>query len=175
MFIFSVFDRKYLFLWNLFWKIEIVCLRWNVRARLIQIYWIRWWCSNFHSWTGNTLSVSKRQNCLIKMKLGVQTNSNMPHLMVIFICHALDSKYSFWTNLVRKIRFVCLRWNLLTGLISMRWIRWWCSNFLFWTGNILFGKILFKKSTLFNMKFGTYTNSNLRDLMTTFFCFGPDL
>ena len=36
-----------------------------------------------------------KQNCLIKMKFGIYTNSNMLNLMMMFICFAMELKYSF--------------------------------------------------------------------------------
>ena len=41
------------------------------------------------------------------------------HLMVMFIFSDLVWKYPFGANLVQKIKIDCLRW-----------IQWWCSNFL---------------------------------------------
>ena len=38
-------------------------------------------------------------------------------LMRMFICPPLDWKYTFWANLVQKIKIVCLRWKLILRLI----------------------------------------------------------
>ena len=51
----------------------------------------------------------KYQNCLFEMKFGIQTNSNMLNLMVMFTFCILDQKYPFWADLVQKIKTVCLR------------------------------------------------------------------
>ena len=48
----------------------------------------------------------KNQKCLFKMKFGVQTNSNMMNLMVMFNFSLLDWKYIFWANLVQKTKIV---------------------------------------------------------------------
>ena len=40
------------------------------------------------------------------MKFGVQTNSNMMNLMVMFNFSLLDWKYIFWANLVQKTKIV---------------------------------------------------------------------
>ena len=44
MFTFSVFEHKYLFWVNLVQKFKIVCSKWNLIQRLIQICKIQWWC-----------------------------------------------------------------------------------------------------------------------------------
>ena len=46
---------------------------------------------------------SKRQNYLIKMKLGAETASDMLNLMEMFI---LNWRYTFGENLVQKIKIV---------------------------------------------------------------------
>ena len=40
------------------------------------------------------------------MNLGVQTNSNMLNLVMIFIWLVMDWKYAFWTHFVDEIRIV---------------------------------------------------------------------
>ena len=52
---FSLFHRKYHFWANLVQKFKIVCLFWNLEARLTRIKEILWWCSSFLLYTGNTL------------------------------------------------------------------------------------------------------------------------
>ena len=91
---------------------------------------------------------NKNQNCQFKLKFGNQTNSNMMKSMVLFILFVLDRKYHFWTNLVQKIKIASLSLNLGRVLIRTCRILWWCSLFLFQTGNTLFGQICFKKSKL---------------------------
>ena len=53
----------------------------------------------------------------------------------------LHRKYSFWANLVHKIKIVSLRWNLRLRLIGISKTQWQCSLFSFSTGNALFGQI----------------------------------
>ena len=36
-----------------------------------------------------------------------------------------DRKFPFWVNLVQKIKFVCLSWNLVPRLIRISRIQWW--------------------------------------------------
>ena len=42
------------------------------------------------------------------MKFGAYANSNMLNSMVMFISPLLDQKYTFWANLVHKIKIVVL-------------------------------------------------------------------
>ena len=44
----------------------------------------------------------KSSNCMFKMKLGVQTNTNIVNSMVMLI--PFDQKYSFLANLTQKIK-----------------------------------------------------------------------
>ena len=53
MFIFFVFDRKYLFWANLVQKVKIISWSWNLVARLIRICIIQWCCSPFWFLSGN--------------------------------------------------------------------------------------------------------------------------
>ena len=59
-----------------------------------------------------------------------------------------DFSTLFWVKLAKKITIVSLRWNLVTRIIWIYQILWWCSLFQFWTENILFGQIWSKKSKL---------------------------
>ena len=58
----------------------------------------------------------------------------------------LDWKYSFWGNLVQKIEFASLSWNLVPRQIWTCWIQWCFSLSPLLTGNNLFGYIWCKKS-----------------------------
>ena len=57
----------------------------------------------------------KRQNCLIKMKLGAYTDSNMLNLMVMFNCHVLDQEYPFGVNIVQTIKIVIKLFKMKFG------------------------------------------------------------
>ena len=57
--------------------------------------------------------------------------------MAVFTFSVLDSKHSFWENLVQKIKVVS--WKLVYNLIRICRIQWWRSFFQFYTGNTLFG------------------------------------
>ena len=92
-FICSALDMKYPFPANLTQEIKIFCLRWNLVPRLIQIYWIRWWCSHF--FLGPKIPSlgkfsPKIQNGLLKVKFGIKTNSNLSNLMMMFITFVLE-------------------------------------------------------------------------------------
>ena len=74
-----------------------------------------------------------------------------------------------WANLAKRIKTVylrwdfeifkiaCLRWDLAYRLIWIRWIKWWCSLSLFWTGIYFLGKLVkpisFGLEILFSGKF----------------------
>ena len=65
-------------------KIKIVCLRWNLVPRLIQVYWIPWRRLLFLFWTNNKHNLNtKIKNCLFKIKVGT---------------------YSQWQNILLKVR-----------------------------------------------------------------------
>ena len=88
-------------------------------------------------------------------------------LMMMFTSSVFDRKYPFWANLVQHLKIVSLTWKLVPRLIqiyrvstfsvfvwthfdSLSWnlvcrlillcrAQWWCSLFLFLTGNAPFG------------------------------------
>ena len=45
-----------------------------------------------------------------------------------------DRKYLFGVNLVQKLKIISLSWNFVPRLIQIYRIPWWCSRFLFSTG-----------------------------------------
>ena len=55
--------------------------------------------------------------------------------------YVLHLKHPFWENLVSKIKIVSLSRNLLLSLIRICRLQWCCSLFLFYIGNIYFGKL----------------------------------
>ena len=64
----------------------------------------------------------------------------MKNLMVMFTFFIFNQKYPFLDNLVKKIKIVSLRWNLIHALIPISRIQWWCLLFFdfdqkcpFWT------------------------------------------
>ena len=163
MFIFFVFDWKYPFWANLVQKVKIISWSWNLVARLIRIWRIQWWCSFFLFLIGNTLFGqiwSKKSNYQLKLKFGSQTNSNMQNSMMLFTFFVFEWKYSFWANLVQKIKIISWSWNLVPGLIRIFRIQWYCSRFLFLWEILFFGEFGPKSQTyMFKLKFGTYNNS----------------
>ena len=82
----------------------------------------------------------KNQTCQFKLKLVFKINSNMQNSMLVLMFSVLDRKHTFWVNLFQKIKFVILNWNLGPRLIPICRIQWWCSLFLFYTGNTHFGQ-----------------------------------
>ena len=50
-------------------------------------------------------------------------------------------KYIFWVNLVEKITIISLILSFVPRLIQICRIPWWCSLFLFSTGNTFLGKL----------------------------------
>ena len=88
----------------------------------------------------------KSQNYQFKLKFGTYTNSNMKNSMVNVHFSVFDWAYAFWANLVEKIKIGSSRWNSRLKLIQVCRIQWWCSLFLFLSGNTLFGQIWSKKS-----------------------------
>ena len=86
----------------------------------------------------------KNQNCQFKLKFGTYTNSNTQNSMVIFTFSVFDRKYLFWANLVQKIKFVNLTWNLVLRLIQICRIQLGCSLFPFSMGNTFFGQLVQK-------------------------------
>ena len=96
----------------------------------------------------------------------------MKNSMVMFIVFVFDWKYHFWANLAQKVKIISWNRNLVTRLIWICTIQWYCSLFLFLSGNTLFGQICSKKSKFhFKLKFGTYTNLNMQNLMVNFIFF----
>ena len=56
--------------------------------------------------------------------------------MDCFFCFQLE--IPFWVNLVQKLKIISLSWNFVLKLIQICRIPWWCSLFLFSTGNCQF-------------------------------------
>ena len=49
----------------------------------------------------------KNRNCQFKLKFGSSTDSNMQNSMVMFTFSGFYRKYSFWVNLVQKLKTQC--------------------------------------------------------------------
>ena len=63
-------------------------------------------------------------------------------------------KYIFWVNFVQKLKIINLSSNFVPRLIQTYTIPWWCSLFLFSTGNTILGKFGPKKQICqFELKF----------------------
>ena len=75
--------------------------------------------------------------------------------MVVFTFSVLDRKYHFKANLVQKFKIVSSSWNLVSKLIRICRIQWWCSLFLPGNGNTVFRQIWPKNQDYqFKLKFG---------------------
>ena len=109
VFTFSVLGQENPFLANLVQKIKIVCSKWSLIQRLIQIYRIKWCCPFDLFWTRNTLFglpvlgypfwanfVREIKKCQFELKIGTETNSNIKNLMAMFIFPVFDWKYPFF-------------------------------------------------------------------------------
>ena len=71
-------------------------------------------------------------------------------------CSVFNWKYLFWVNLVQKLKIISLSWNFVPRLIQICRIPWWCSLFLFLTGNTFLGKFGPKNQNCqFELKFCT--------------------
>ena len=55
-------------------------------------------------------------------------------------CSFFDWNYLFWVNLVQKLKIISLSWNFVPRLIQICRVPWWCSLFLFATGNTFLDK-----------------------------------
>ena len=72
------------------------------------------------------------------------------------VCSVFNWKYLFWVNLVQKLKIISLSWNFVPRLIQICRIPWWCSLFLFLTGNTFLGKFGPKNQNWqFQLKFCT--------------------
>ena len=83
--------------------------------------------------------------------------------MVKFKFFISDQKYTFWANLVQKIKIVSLRWNLVPRIIQIWRIQWQCSLFFFRLKVTFLGKFGLKnQNSQFKLKFGALTNSYMQ-------------
>ena len=90
----------------------------------------------------------------------------------MFTFFIFDWQYSFWANLVQKVKIVSLRSILILTLIRKYSIEWWCLLFSFSNGNTLFRKFGPKnRNCQLKAKLGTYTNSNMQNSMGMFIFF----
>ena len=71
--------------------------------------------------------------------------------------------------MVQKPKFFCSKWSLIQRLIWICRIKWWCSFYLFYTRNTLFGQIWSKKSKLSVWPENWYKdNLNMKNSMSMF-------
>ena len=123
----------------------------NMAPILIPLCRIQWCCSFFFCFEWNTLFWqfwSKKSNYHLKLKFGTYTNSKMYNSVVIFTFSVFDRKYTFWTNLIQKVKVISWSWNLVLTLIRTCRIQWWDSLFLSLIGNTRFRQIWSKESKL---------------------------
>ena len=84
-----------------------------------------------------------------------------------------DRKYPFLENLVQNIKIVGWSWNLIAIVFRIYRIQWWSSLFpFFWLEIPFLGKFVPKNQNChFQLKFGTYSNSNMQNSMVMFISF----
>ena len=76
---------------------------------------------------------------------------------------------TFLSKFGPKIKIVSSNWNLVLRLIWICRIQLWCSFFLFFTANTLFGQIWHQNSKMpVKLKPGTKTDSNMQNSMAMF-------
>ena len=83
--------------------------------------------------------------------------------MVIFLFSTKNTLFvQIWST---KTRVVSLSWNLVSRLIRLCRIHWWCSLLQFLTGNIFFGDKFGPKNQncQFKLIFGNYTNLHMHN------------
>ena len=147
MFTFCVFDWEIPFL-GTFWgdlvqKIKTVSLIWNLVPRLTEYAefingGIHFFCVRPETLFWGKFS-PKNKNCQFQLKFGTKTDSSMQNSMALITFSVLEWKHLFRANLVQKVKSVSLSWNLVARLIRRCRIQWWCSLFLFYSGNTHFG------------------------------------
>ena len=95
----------------------------------------------------------------------------MLNSVVMFICQVLNWKILLAQIWSKKVKVACLRWSLVNRLILICWIRWWCLNFLFWTGYTPFEQISSKMANCpTKMKLGVYTNLKTLNSVVMLIC-----
>ena len=78
------------------------------------------------------------------------------HVKTVFFFKKLLVVICFWVNVVQKLKIISLSWNFLPRLIQICRIPWWCSLFLFSTGNTSLDKFDPKNQNChFELKFCT--------------------
>ena len=90
----------------------------------------------------------------------------------------LDRKYPFLRNLVQKVKILSLNWSLVRGLIWLCRFGGDAHFFCFRLEIPILGKFCPENQNYqFKLKFSTYTNLNMHNLlvMLTFFCFWPEI
>ena len=71
-------------------------------------------------------------------------------------CSVFDWNYLFWLNFVQKVKIISSSWKIISRLIQICSVPWWCSLFLFLTGNTFLGKFGPKNQNCqFELKFRT--------------------
>ena len=166
MFTFCLFfDQKYSFWVNLVQKIEAVSFSRNLMHRLIRICWTEWWSSLFSFLTqifflGNF--GSKIQDCLLQVKPGTQTKTDMKNPIVMFTFIIFCQKYYFEVNLDPKIKN-CLfkvKFDTYTNSNLKNLVVMFIFSVLVWKHPRL-GKLFHKIKLFVEAEFWNLTNSNV--------------
>ena len=145
---FSVLHRKYLFCANLFQKMKIVGLSWNLSV--------------------STKFQFKPTNLIFGpnlLKEGISGVKQKKWALLLFLTRSTHFR-QIWS---KNTKIASLSWNLAPTLIRICRIQWWCSLFLNLDRKYSFDQIGSKKSKLsFRLKFGTQTKSNIQNLMMVY-------
>ena len=92
---------------------KIICLSWNLARSLFRIYSHSLFQTKVNFWG---IFGPKNENCLFKLKLGIETNSNALNSVVMLSASILDQKLHLEANLVQQFAFFCLSLNLVPDL-----------------------------------------------------------
>ena len=170
VFTFSILDWKYSFWASLVQKIKFVNLSWNLVPRLSLK------CAEFN---GDIHFISlkleipllrkfgpKTQNYQFKLKFWAKSNAKMQNSMLILSFSVFD--FFFLGKFGPKIQNFCSKWNLIPRLIQICRIQWRCSLFISFRLEIYILGIFGLKNCQFTLKFGRYTNSNMKNSMMMF-------
>ena len=82
------------------------CWNSDLKPRLIRICRIRWQSSFFSSLDRNS-------------RVGIKVREKY-----------LNRHHPLWANLLQNIKIVCLSWNLVSRLVGICRIQWWCSFYV---------------------------------------------
>ena len=104
-----------------------------IRIGRIQCWFSLLFCFRLQIFFLSKFDQKKNERCQFKLKLFTETHSSMQNSIEIPFLDKLGPRNLFYPKIQN-----CLNWNLVPGLIQTCRIQWWCSFYLFKTGNTLF-------------------------------------